>query len=88
MRLFLRRIFLRLTQWWKHLRRPPVVVISRSGQKTDSPKVHVSVASINGSQSVYTWEANDVGEASALMHGRGLANIIRRKLVDRRLVEK
>lgn len=71
-------------QWWRNFRRPPAVVISRSGQATERPQVHVSVASISGSQGVYTWDATDQGEACATMYGRGLAEIMKRRLIDTR----
>jgi|MicForSoiPHH12_O_1018301.scaffolds.fasta_scaffold02206_2 hypothetical protein len=80
----LQTIFRRLRERQRHFRRPPVVLISHSGQLTPSPKVHVSVAGLNGTQGVYTWDANDQGEACATMYGQGLADIMRRRLVDQR----
>jgi hypothetical protein len=77
----------RLQQWWRHFRHPPVVEISHFGQKTDRPQVHVSVCGLYGSQGVYTFDANDQGEACATMYARGLADIMRRRLVDRRSSE-
>jgi len=83
----LQSIVNRLSDWWRNIRRPPVVRISRSGQLTPRPQVHVSVAGLSGSQTVYTWDADDQGEACATMYGRGLASIMRRKLVDERPFE-
>lgn len=77
-----------IREWWRHRRRPPVIVISRSGQRTPRPQVHVSVQSLNGSQSVYTWDADSQGEACATLYGSGLAHITRFKLVDQRTAEK
>lgn len=77
-------MLLKIREWWQHYRRPPLVLIEYSGQRTPSPKVHVSVAGLTGSQEVYTWDANEQGEACATLYGKGLADIVRRKLVDRR----
>lgn len=76
--------FFRIRQWWRNFRRPPAVRICHSGQLTPRPQVHVSVASIYGSQGVYTWHADDQGNAKATMYGKGLAEIMRRRLVDER----
>lgn len=75
----------RLIEMWKDFRRPPVVEIARWGERTNRPQVGVSVVSRHGAQSVYTWDADDVGEAKATLYGKGLAEIIKRRLVDRRL---
>lgn len=63
--------------------------LSLSGQKTAQPKVHVSAhGSVPGvfasSQTVYTFLANDSGNAQAEMYGKGLAQIFGVRLVDRR----
>lgn len=76
-----------IRQWWKQFRNPPVVVIRHFGQRTPQPKVCVSVAGWRGSQTVYTFDANDQGEACATMYGRGLAEIMQRRLVDQRSAE-
>lgn len=76
--------YYRVRHWCRNLLNPPAIIISRSGQRTPRPKVHVSVASINGSQGVYTWDANDQGEACATLYGEGLARIMQRRLVDER----
>lgn len=74
-----------IKRWWRNLRNPPAVIISRSGQATSRPQVHVSVASvIGGTQGVYTWDATDQGEACATMYGKGLAEIMQRRLIDER----
>jgi hypothetical protein len=65
-------------------RRPAVVTIKRWGQATSRPQVTVSVLSERGSQSVYTFDCTEQGEASATMHGRSLAHILGLKLVDQR----
>lgn len=74
----------RIVEWWKSVRHPPVVRISRSGQATARPQVHVSAVGRHGSQSVYTWDADEQGEACATMYGRSLAEIMQRRLVDER----
>lgn len=61
--------------------------ISRSGWKTPSPQVHVSACSRRGAQSVYSWPADDVGEARATMYGKTLAEILGLPLVDERSPE-
>lgn len=62
----------------------PIVVIRRSGQLTDKPKVNVSVARLYSSQGVYTWEDTPQGNACAEMYGKNLAEIVRASLVDQR----
>jgi hypothetical protein len=52
--------------WWYvsrhfHRRRLPVVLIDHSGQRAAHPKVHVLVAGPNGTQGVYTYDADDQG---------------------------
>ena len=74
----------RLIEWWRDLRNPPAVLISHFGQKTPRPQVQVSVASRHGCQGVYTWDADEQGNAKATMYGRGLAEITRRRLIDER----
>jgi hypothetical protein len=61
--------------------------INRSGWKTPSPQVHVSACSRRGAQSVYSWPADDVGEAKATMYGKTLAEILGLPLVDERSPE-
>lgn len=74
----------RLRLWWRRVRNPPIVEIWHAGQATPRPQVLVSVRGMYGSQTVYTWDANDQGEACATMYGKGLADIMQRRLVDRR----
>lgn len=74
----------RLRRWWNLYRNPAFVTISQWGQLTPRPQVTVSVLSERGSQSVYTYDSNDQGEASATMHGRRLAYILGVRLVDER----
>lgn len=71
-------------RWWRLFRYPPLVVISYSGQATPRPQVHVSVVHHGSSQGVYTWDANEQGNAMATMYGRGLAETVCRQLVDTR----
>jgi len=71
--------------WWYRMRNPMgCVVITPWGQRTPRPQVSVGVASIRGAQTVYTYDANDQGNASATMHGRSLARILGCRLVDER----
>lgn len=77
----------RLLEWWKSVRHPPVVRICHSGQATPRPQVHVSACGRYGSQGVYSWDADEQGEACATMYGRGLAEIMQRRLVDERSVD-
>jgi hypothetical protein len=75
----------RLRNWSARLRNSQsCVVINRWGQRTPKPQVTVSVGSIRGSQSVYTFNSDDQGEASATMYGRSLAYILVIRLVDQR----
>lgn len=69
---------------WLRFRRPPAVVIDYSGQETQKPQVHVSVWGHNATQGVYTFDAGPQGDACAELYGRGLANIMGRRLVDNR----
>lgn len=73
-----------IRQWWNRLRAKPYVLLSYSGQLTSRPQVHVSVHNYMSAQGVYTWDANDVGNARAEMYGKGLADIIKAPLVDER----
>lgn len=77
-------IWYKLKRWWRNYRNPPVVVIRRYGQMTESPKVGVSVASTTGSQGVYDFDDNEIGNAKATMYGKGLAQVMQRRLVDDR----
>lgn len=61
-----------------------VVVIDRWAQATQRPKVSVGVNSRRGSQSVYTYDATEQGEACASLYGKGLADILGVRLIDRR----
>lgn len=74
----------KLRRFLRDKRNPPTVVICRSGQATLSPKVHVVVSSARGMQSVFTWNADDQGEACATLHGRSLAEIAGLRLIDER----
>lgn len=74
----------RLRLWWKHLRRPPVVVISYSDRATDRRQVHVSVSGVRGSLVLFICDATPDGEACASLVGTGLAEIVRCRLVDQR----
>lgn len=80
----MRRLYYRLQHAWRCWRYPPVVVICHAGQATPRPQVHVSVEGINGLQGVYTWDADAQGEACATMYGKGLAEIMQRRLIDKR----
>lgn len=61
-----------------------VVVIDHWAEHTPRPKVSVGVTSKRGSQSVYTYEATEQGEACATLYGRGLAEILGVRLIDQR----
>lgn len=74
----------RLHRWWLNRKYPPSIELSHSSQATESPMVNVSAISMGGRQSIYTWNADSQGEASAEMYGRSLAEILRLRLVDRR----
>jgi hypothetical protein len=74
----------RFARAWLHFRRPALVTISRWGELTPRPQVSVCVQSERGSQSAYTFDANDQGEASATMYGRTLAHILGVRLIDQR----
>lgn len=80
----LHRTLFRLRHWWRARRYPPAVVISRGGQLTLRPQVHVSVESTRGSQGVYTWADDDQGNACAEMYAQGLGHICGLRLIDRR----
>lgn len=69
---------------WRRFRNPPAVIIEHYGQRTSRPRVHVSVWCVTGGQGVYTWDADDAGNAKATMYGHGLAEIMGRRLIDRR----
>lgn len=68
--------------------RPPCVTISYGGWLTPRPQVHVSVCSIRGSQGVYDFDADSVGDARATMYGKGLADIMQCRLIDERKAEQ
>lgn len=75
-------------RWWlRKTRNPPVVVIAYYGQLTPRPQVHVSVQGAHGLQGVYTFDADDMGNAKATMYGTSLAHIMQRRLVDEREVD-
>lgn len=80
----IKQMYFRFRQWYRQVRHPPVVLISRSGQLTPRPQVHVSACGMRGLQGVYTWDANEQGEACATLYGKGLAEIMQRRLVDER----
>jgi hypothetical protein len=61
-----------------------VVTIEHWGQATPRPKVGVGVASRRGSQSVYTYDATEQGEACATLYGHGVAHILGVPLIDKR----
>lgn len=69
----------RRAQWWR--RSGPAVVICYSGQLTARPQVHVSAVGYMHSQSVYTFDDNEQGNACARMYGKGLAEIFGCRLV-------
>lgn len=65
------------------------VYIGRSGWVTPRPQVHVSVRSRHasgggGGQSIYSYDADDVGEAKATLYGKSLAEILGVPLIDER----
>lgn len=73
------------TRKWREILDPPAVVtIDRSGWLTIRPQVCVGIESKRGAQNVYCFAEDDVGIASAEMHGRDLAEIAGLRLVDRR----
>ncbi len=74
----------RLIELWKDFRRPAVVVIERWAEATEHPQVGVSVQSRRGAQGVYSYDSNDIGEASATLYGKGLAEITGLRLIDKR----
>lgn len=80
-------MILRIVEWWKGLRNPPAVVIREAGQLTPRPVVCVSACGRGGAQTVYTFDDADasVRHAKATMYGCGLAEIMRRRLVDQRV---
>lgn len=69
---------------WRCFRHPPAVVISRSGQLTPRPQVHVSIHGMNGLHGIFTFDADGQGEASATMYGKSLAHVAQMRLVDER----
>ena len=61
-----------------------VVTIDRWATSTDRPQITVGVSSRRGSTSIFTWDANDQGDACASLHGKDLAHILGIPLIDHR----
>lgn len=74
----------KLKHWWRRLRSRPAIVIDYSGQRTSRPQVHVTAHGFMAVQGIYSWDADESGNAKATMYGQGLANIMRCRLVDQR----
>lgn len=81
------RWWIRFKQWRRDRRTPPHIEISYFGWETEVPHVNVSAFSTRGSMSIYTYAADDVGEARASMHGELLSRILNVPLVDRRATQ-
>lgn len=81
-------ILIRRYQAWRWRRKfRPCVTIDYGGTATDRPMVHVGAYGNGGSQGVYSWDANEQGNACASLYGRGLAEIFDVPLYDRRNIQ-
>ena len=60
------------------------VVLSKSGQLTARPHVHVSVQSRRGAAGIMTEPDTEQGNAKVEMYGRTYAHILGIPLIDRR----
>jgi hypothetical protein len=60
------------------------VILSKSGQKTPTPHVHISVGSRRGSAGIMTEPDTEQGNAKIKMYGETYSNILGVPLTDKR----